>query len=324
MGDLGHTGAMNWDDMRVFLAVSRAGSLSSAAKTLGITQPTVGRRLKALEETLGARLFDRLPDGLAPSPAGAELLPLAEAMETTALAVDRQRPALAESARGSVRISAWETFAQLLTGYLADLRARLPEIEIEISVNHTNANLARYEADLLIRECLPENPSLIIRRLAAYTFAVYGARDYVAANPAALGAARYRACEWVGFDEDHAYFHNQSWLLEQLDGGQPALRVNNGLIIHQAVCAGAGLGVLPCFAGDADETLIRLTPPIEALVRTLHLVVHPDVRRSPAVRAIIDALSEIFKAEADRLLGQDPGAVRARVAEKPAKAQDVA
>ena len=315
---------MNWDDMRIFLAVARAGNLSAAAKTLKVTQPTVGRRLRALEAGLGARLFERLPDGLVPSPAGAELLPLAEAMEATALAVDRRRPALAESARGTVRISAWESFAQLLTGYLPELRRRLPEIEIEIGVNHIYANLTRREADLLIQECLPENPGLIVRRLGAYTFAVYGARDYVAAHPAALGESRTEACEWVGFDEDHAYFHNQSWLLERLEGALPAVRVNNAMVIHQAVREGTGLGVLPCFAGDADASLVRLTPPIDALVRDLHLVVHRDVRRSPAVRAVIDALAEIFKGDAERLLGRDPGAIRATINEGPAGAQEVA
>lgn len=310
--------AINWDDMRIFLAVARAGNLSAAARTLKVTQPTVGRRLKALEEGLGTRLFERLPDGLVPSPAGAELLPLAEAMEATALAVDRRRPALAESAAGTVRISVWETFAQLLAGHLADLRARLPDIEIEVAVNHIYANLSRREADLLIQECLPENPSLIVRRLGAYTFAVYGARDYVAAQPAALGESRYRACNWVGYDEEHAYFHNQSWLLDRLEGERPAVRVNNGIVLYQAVREGAGLGVLPCFAGDADASLVRLSPPLEALVRDLHLVVHRDLRRSPAVRAVIDALAEIFKAEAERLLGRDPAAIRATLAQGPA------
>ena len=315
---------MNWDDIRVFLAVSRAGSLSAAAKKLGVTQPTVGRRLKALEDNLRARLFDRLPDGLVPSPAGAELLPLAEAMESRAMALERRTPALAEGAKGSVRISVWETFAQLLTGYMADMRGRLPEIEIELGVNHINANLSRREADLIVQECVPENPSLIVRRLGAYTFAVYGARDYVAAHPQALGESRYQTCEWVGFDEDHTYFHNQTWLLEQLDGRQPAVRTNNGIVIYEAVREGAGLGVLPCFAGDADETLVRLTPPIDDLEHGLHLVVHPDVRRSPAVRAVMDVMAEIFKGEADRLLGRDRAAIRATIAEKPAAAQDVA
>jgi DNA-binding transcriptional LysR family regulator len=302
--------AMNWDDMRIFLSVARAGTLSGAARELKITQPTVGRRLKGLEEALGARLFDRLPDGFVPTAAGEEFIPLAEAMEATALTVDRRQPALAESARGTVRLSVWEIFAALLTDHMTDLRQSLPDIEIELSVTHILANLSRREADLLIRECLPDNPSLIARRLGAYTFAVYGSRNFVSAHPAALGEARYEACEWVGYDEDHAYFHNQTWLLERLRDRAPAIRTNDGMVIHEAVRKGAGLGVLPCFAGDDDDALVRLSAPIEALERKLYLVVHRDLRRSPAVRAVIDALAGIFKRESGRLLGRDPDAVR--------------
>ena len=156
------------------------------------------------------------------------------------------------------------------------------------------------------------------------TDAVYGARDYVAAHPAALGEARYGACEWVGFDEDHSYFLNQAWLLERLAGRQPAVRVNNAMVLHEAVRRGAGLGVLPCFSGDSDPLLVRLSPPIEELVRKLHLVVHQDLKRSPAIRAVIDALVEIYRRETPRLLGRDPAAIRAAVAGGPAQSSRVA
>ena len=315
---------MNWDDIRIFLAISREGSLSAAARTLRVTQPTVGRRLKALEEQLGARLFERLPDGLAPSPAGTELLPLAEAMEASALAVDRRTPSLAETAKGTVRISVWESFAWLLTDYMPELRAKLPDIDIEIAVNHIHSNLMRREADLIIQECLPNTPSLVVRRLGSYSFAVYGARGYVDENPAALGDARYQECEWVGFDEEHAYFHNHSWLLDQLDGALPGVRTNDGHVISHVVQQGAGLGVLPCFIGDTKPGFVRLTPPIEELTRGLHLVVHRDIRKSPAVRAVIDLLAELFKRDADRLLGLDPAKIKAAIAGGPAEVASVA
>ena len=300
--------ALNWDDLRVFLAVNRDGSLSAAAKSLRVTQPTVGRRLKGLEESLGARLFDRRPDGLMLTAAGAELLPLAEAMERTALTLDRRKAALAEGVRGTVRICAWETFAPLLADQLNELRRRLPEVEIEIAVAHTYANLSRREAELLIQECLPETPSLIARRLASYSFAVYGARDYVAQHPAARDESRYDRCAWVGFDEEHAYFHNQTWLLERLEGRLPAVRVNNGMVLQEAVRKGVGLGVLPCFSADRDRSLIRLTPPLDELTRRLHLVVHQDMRKAPAVRAVMDLLIEICQRETPRFLGRQPRA----------------
>ena len=299
---------MNWDDLRIFLAVARQGSLSAAARALKVTQPTIGRRLKGLEDALGARLFDRLPEGFVPTEAGAELLPLAEAMERHALDVDRRQASFAQEARGVVRISVWETLSQFLTDHLTEMRARLPEIEIELSVTHILADLLRREADLLIRECRPKNPGLIARKLGRYTYAVYGARDYVEAHPAARGEARYQDCAWVGYDEDHAYFHNQTWLLQRLGDRLPGVRVNNGMVLHEAVRKGAGLGVLPCFAADQDAALTRLSPPLEEITRDLYLVMHQDLRRSPAVRAVSEAFSGIFKAEADRLLGRTDAA----------------
>jgi len=301
---------MNWDDLRMFLAVAREGSLSAAARSLKVTQPTVGRRLRGLEDSLQTRLFDRLPEGLVPTAAGTELLPLAETMERSALAVDRHQASFSQDTsgvpRGAVRISVWETFAQFLTEHLTALRSRLPEIELEISVAHIMADLLRREADLLIRECLPSNPNLIARKIGRYTHAVYGARDYVAAHPAALGEQRYAICDWVGYDEEHAYFLNQTWLVPRLKGRIPAIRVNNGIILHEAVRQGAGLGVLPCLTADRDPDLVRLSPPLDEIARDLHLVMHQDMRRSPAVRAVGAALADVFRSEAARFVGQTP------------------
>ena len=295
--------ALNWDDLRVFLAVAREGSLSAAARRLRVTQPTAGRRLRALEEALSARLFDRLPQGFVPTPAGTALLPLAEEMERSAEAVERRQATIADTIKGTVRLSIGEVMAQFLSARLTELRARLPEIEIELSVSHLLANLSRREADLVIRECLPENPGLIARRLGTLTYAVYGAHAYLADRPAAFGEARYRDCAWVGFDEAHNYFSGQKWLLERLEGRLPAVRVNDAMVLHDAVRQGTGLGVLPCFAADADPDLRRLTPPIAEISSVQHLIVHRDLRRVPSVRAVIDAMAEIFAAAGPALAG---------------------
>jgi len=296
--------SLNWDDLRVFLAVAREGNLSSAARFLKVSQPTVGRRLRALEESLSARLFDRLPDGFVPTPAGMELLPLAEAMARTAEAVDRRQAAFADSVKGTVRISVVEVIAQFLTDHLAELRARRPEIEIELAVSHGDANLSRREADLLLRECLPDSPGLVARKLGCLAYAVYGARHLVESEPAASGESRYRLCDWVAYDDDHAGFPGQDWLVACLDGRAPAVRVNNGMVLHDAVVKGAGLGVLPCFAGDGEPSLQRLTPPIPGVVNTQHMIVHRDLRRQPGVRVVMDELAELFKREAPRLAGK--------------------
>ena len=164
----------DWDDLRIFLAIYRQGNLSSAARELRISQPTVGRRLASLEASLSARLFDRLPDGLLPTAAGSELVGMAEQMEKAANSVLRRQPSLADSIEGSIRISVYEPVSVFLTDHLRFLRERLPEVDVEITVAHTDANLSRREADLQIRECRPDTPGLVCRRLAAVGYAIYG------------------------------------------------------------------------------------------------------------------------------------------------------
>lgn len=295
---------MNWDDMRVFLAVARQGNLSAAARSLKVTQPTVGRRLRALEDSLGVPLFDRLPDGFVPTAAGQELVPLAAEMERTAEALQRRQASFADRVSGTVRLSVTEIMAEFLSDHIATLRGRLPEIEIEIAVSHRNANLSKREADLVLRECLPEQQGLIARRLGSFRYAVYGAGEYVSRYPVALTEGRYQGCAWAGYDDEHAYFTAQKWLDHKLGDRSAGVRVNNGMVLHKVVRNGAGLGVLPCFAGDRDPALVRVTPPLPEIASTMHLIVHQDLRRVAGVRAVMDEIVELFKRETPALDGQ--------------------
>ena len=294
---------MNWDDMRVFLAVARQGNLSAAARSLKVTQPTVGRRLRTLEDTLAVRLFDRLPDGFAPTAAGQELIPLAEEMERTAEALQRRQASLADRVSGTVRLSVTEIMAQYLSEHVAALRRHLPDVEIEIAFSHHNANLSKREADLVLRECLPEQQALIARKLGALRYAVYGSAKYVRSHPIARTERRYQECDWTGYDEEHAYITPQKWLDQKLSGRDAAVRVNNGIVLHNVVRNGAGLGVLPCFAGDKDAALVRLTAPLAEIASTMHVIVHQDLRRVASVRAVMDELIELFRREAPLLEG---------------------
>lgn len=297
----------NWDDLRIFLSISEQGNLSSAARSLKVSQPTVGRRLKALEEHLGTRLFDRLPDGLALTSHGEQLLPLAHTMAQAAHAVSRQQASFSEEVRGTVRISMYEQVAQFFLHYLPELQTRCPEIEIELSIAHAAANLSRREADLLIRECLPDAPDIIARKLGHYHYAVYGSEHYINNNPASLNEQdRYQHCDWIGFDDEHTYFTGQPWLRAKLGHQLPTIRTNNGVVLLQAIKQGSGLGVLPCFVGDQEESLKKiLTIPDDGA--SLYLLVHKDVRKSPAVRVMIDAVCELFQENYDTLHGERHG-----------------
>jgi DNA-binding transcriptional LysR family regulator len=143
---------MNWDDLNVFLALARAGKLTAVAKQLDVSHPTVARRIKTLEDSIGARLFDRLPDRYVLTEAGEGLMADAEAMERAADSIHRRTAGLTDPAHGTVRLSANEAMTGFLASHLPRLRHNLQCVEFELTASHMLANLSRREADLLIRE----------------------------------------------------------------------------------------------------------------------------------------------------------------------------
>ncbi|MBL8674505.1 MAG: LysR family transcriptional regulator [Rhodospirillales bacterium] len=294
----------DWDDLRVFLTLSREGNLSAAAKRLGVSHPTVARRVRALEGRLGARLFDRLPDRFAPTAAGAELLEDAEAMERAAESIGRRSAGLTDTARGVVRISAGEAMTTLLARRAAALRRKLPEIEFELATSHMLANLSRREADLMIREQVPDLGEIVARRIGRVAYAVYGHPNLTAhARPAPHAL---RIMPWAGFDDAHGYMPGARWLADLLGDVRPAVRANNWLVLQEAARAGAGLAVLPCFLGDSDADLRRVGGVIDAVAADQWLLVHRDLRDLPRVRAVMDAVIELFTESRGALEGRMP------------------
>ncbi|NQW50008.1 MAG: LysR family transcriptional regulator [Rhodospirillales bacterium] len=284
----------NWDDLRVFLALAREGTLTTAAKALGVSHPTVSRRVQALEQKIGARLFDRLPDRFVPTSAGEELLADTEAMEKAAHSIHRRSAGLSDTVSGTVRLSAEEATAALIARYSAELRAKLPQIEFEVISSHTLANLSRREADLLIREQVPELGDIVARKLGRLAYAIYAARDFpvTRSTPAALAGL-----SWVGFDDDHIRMPGQSWLLDFRGGRRPEIRGNNWLVLHEATRTGAGLAVLPCHLADPDPLLRRVGGVIAEVFADQWLLVHRDLRALPRVRAVMDAVIGLFQRE---------------------------
>lgn len=292
-------GDANWDDLRVFLTLAREGTLTTAARALGVSHPTVARRVQALERQIGARLFERLPDRFVPTSAGEELLADTEAMEKAALSIHRRSAGLSDTVSGVVRLSAGEAMAALVARHLPSLRARLRQIEFEVIASHTLANLSRREADLLIREQVPDLAGIVTRKLGRVAFAVYAARDFPLGRKPAL-----ESLPWIGFDDDHGYMPGQQWLLQRLGGARPAVRGNNWLVLHEAARAGAGLAVLPCHLGDPDPALRRVGGIIAEVFADQWLLVHRDLRALPRVRAVMDAVVELFQREKALLEGR--------------------
>jgi DNA-binding transcriptional LysR family regulator len=285
---------MQWNDVRIFLTVAETGSLSAAARRLKLSQPTVGRRIQSIERALGLHLFDRRPDGFALTAAGSELLPVAGDMARAADTIERQRPAMEGSLAGVVRIAAGGWMSRFLSQHALELTVGLPGLEIEIFNAYQFANLARREADLALRNQRPQDGKLAVRRLQHPLYAIYGSRRYVQDNPKARTEARFRACRWIGFDETSGHLPTARWLARRLSG-EPTLRCTQSINILDGIKGGFGLGVIPCFVGDQEAELIRVSGPLPDDRSELWMVIHEDLRRAPRVRAVVDRIAELFE-----------------------------
>lgn len=295
----------DWDNLRTFLALAEEGSLTGAARRLKVSHPTVARRIRALEKGLGTRLFDRLPDRFQPTGQALELLHDVKEMERAAHSIDRRSAGLSGNHLGTVRISVDETMAEFLGRHLAGLRENHQCIEFEIAVAHVSANLSRREADLLVRDRVPDLASVFGRKLATFAYAVYGIPAF--ADRAGGSEPALKDLPWVGFDDEHLYMPGQAWQTTFLGNRRPAVRTNNGVVLATAIRGGNGVGVLPCFIGDADPALVRLTPILDSARVDQWLLVHADLREVPRVRIVMDALGRMFRVRRSEIEGEAAG-----------------
>ncbi len=294
---------MNWDDLKLVDAAARMRSLSGAAKALDISQPQLSRRLKAFEDRLGARLFDRMPTGLKPTEAGLRLIPFAAEMRQKADAATRIMPDLASASLKVVRVAVDEVRARVLTDVFPLLDTLLEDIELELIASHSHVDHQSRSIELQIRNCLPETDTLIARKIGDLAYGVYGSRSYVTNHREAFTSECFKSCTWIGFTPDNLWYPSQNhWLAERLPT-PPRLRTNTMTTLMNMIASGAGLGLLPVFMGDQHPDLVRLEGPLPELTNAEHIIVHRDVRREPAVRKAIDAISEAYRRMAPQLKG---------------------
>jgi DNA-binding transcriptional LysR family regulator len=293
---------LDWDDLKVFLAIARQRTLSGAARQLAVDQTTVGRRLQALETSVGARLFDRTSAGFALTGAGETIRASVEQIEATTWSVERSLQGRDASLEGRVRLGTSDSFAAwFLVERLSGLRQRHPGIAIELLTGNRALDLARLEADVSLRLVKPAEPHLIARRIGRAGWALYGAESYVAKHPRRLARA-LEGHDVVAPDDELRGTVGARWLAANASRARVVLTCNGLLSQAAAVVAGLGLGPLPCLYGDRQPTLRRLSPrPIG--FHDIWLVVHPDVRGSARVRAVMDHLTSVIEKEAALLAG---------------------
>ena len=281
---MNNAAALDWDNLKVFLATMRGLSLRQAARDLKISHPTARRRLERLEEDLGYRLFERRGDGLHPTAEATTLLPLAEDVEGSVLGFERVARAADSDLHGELRLTLPNLLAtDLLMPDLVQFNQRWPQIRLQIDISYELARLDRREADVALRFMPPgqlPKGDLIGRRVASVHRAVYGEGDV-----------------WIGWgrEEDDAL-----WIKNTPYPKLKSVGALNDAMLQRAAClAGLGLTFLPCFF--AEPLLKRRSEPV--LGFDVWLLIHPDLKRSPKIRVFRESIIAALKAHKPRLEG---------------------
>jgi len=268
---------MQWDDLRIFLAIARAGSISGAANRLAVQHSTVSRRLRSLEEQLGTSLIERKKSGYELTEAGEELCLTASKIEIEILGFEGEQGGHDSGGAGELRVSAINNMASTaLMPVFARFSAAHPKIELHIQVTNKFVKLAQRDADIAIRLTNKPLDTLIGIKLATVASAVYGSRDYYTRVQADIAQEKWLGIECCGF--------HTSWTKEASPTKDHNLYVDDTLLTLAALKAGAGLAYLPCFMGDSEPSLVRFRPPEPKHNLDLWLVYHRDLRRIKRVR----------------------------------------
>jgi DNA-binding transcriptional LysR family regulator len=285
----------DWDHLRVFLAVARTGRVAVAARRLQVEHTTVSRRLAALESRLGAPLFHRTAAGYLLTPAGEGILAEAEAMERAAAAIAANVRARTGARMGRVRLSLAPEFASdWLAPTLPAFRARHPRITLQVLVGTRSLDLSRGEAELAVRTPRPQQVGLVTARLAHTTLAVFAARSLVEPlGLTRLDADSARVVPLLVYTASLQLLQRAAWFQPVLAAADVALETNGTHALLAAARAGAGAAVLPTFVGRRHPDLVCISEPVAE--HDVWLVLHPEFRRDPAVRAVADFLKEIAR-----------------------------
>jgi DNA-binding transcriptional LysR family regulator len=296
-------GITDWDDLRFFLAVARTGSISAAARALGVNHATVSRRIHAFEERAGARLFDRIPGGWATTAAGDDMLAAAARVEEEVQAIDRRVAGRDAELSGKLRVALSDAAAFGLMTDLAAFAAAHPGIELELTASNGMTNLTRREADVAIRVTDAPAEHLVGRKAGSTAMALYGA----IARFAAAGDPRDLAHDpWLAWDEAMTDPGTAAWMRKHAPDVRIAARFDSVLVAYHAVRAGFGVGFLPCALGDPDAALRRVLPHLLLPGRGMWLLTHPDLRHTGRVRCFLDFMADAMGKNRDLREGRRP------------------
>lgn len=285
--------SLDWDDLRYFMALSRHGSLSAAARSLGVNHATVARRIAALEAQLEAPLFERMPEGYALTAAGRNTLAAAAAMERAASGIGANAPAPDGGRLGRVRVTATPSLAEgFLLERLTGLLAAHPGLDLDLIADRRAISLARREADIALRLARPQDGDLLARRLTGLSFGFYATASWL--ERLASGEA---PC-FITFDDGGAHLPEALWLARRFPGARAVFRSNSQAAQALAARSGCGIALLPHFIGTGEPGLIPVDLKAPPPSRELWLLRRPE--EEPAVELVTQFLVDLFRRERRR------------------------
>ncbi len=289
----------DWSLVRSFLAVLRGGSLSAAARTTGLTQPTIGRHIDQFEDALGKGLFTRSPGGLIPTAAAVALQPHAEAMEGAMAALVRASESGGDKSapRGTVRITSSEIMGSLvlpeiLAEILAEIRFKFPEITFECAINNRSDDLLRRDADIAVRMVRPIQEGLVARKIGEVQLRLYGHRRYIDrfGNPTSI--EKLMKGHVIGFDRDEFSARSVAAGTLPISRDLFSYRCDADTAQVAAIQAGLGIGVMQVTLARRNPDLVQVLGEQVKLKLDVWIAVHEGQRDQPAIRAVFDGLAQ--------------------------------
>lgn len=296
---------LGWDDLRYVLAVRRHGSLGRAAKALGLNKSTISRRIAAIEHELGVALLQRSPRGYEVTAQGEAAIAAAEQIERVVNELVGAVGDADRTAKGTVRVTVPAWFAQhVIIPALAAFREAYPGLDVHLITTDEVLDLGRREVDIAIRNLRPTQRSLIVRKAGVVAFAMYAARKYLAARGAPSDREDLKRHQLIAYRDAVAYVDAYRWTNALSD--RVAFRATDATSMLDAVVAGLGIGVLPCFLAQGAPDVVCLQDVGPPAPEVIWLVTHPDTVEIARVRAVTRWLLELFARNADTLAGRAP------------------
>ena len=290
---------IEWELYRSFSYVLREGSLSGAARVLGMAQPTVGRHIAALEDALGLVLFTRSPTGFIPTEAALALQPHARAMESIAATLERAASGFGEGVRGTVRVTVSELIGvEVLPAAIAALSERHPALKVELVIANGVHDLLHREADIAIRATRPTQEQLIARRVGAVEWGLHASSDYLARHGEPAAIADLSSHTLIGYDRGTPFLRDALQHWPQLQHANLALRTDNDLAQLALIRAGAGIGFCQVALACRTPSLVRVLADTFTISLDTWVTMHEDLRASPACRVTFDALADAMSLHA--------------------------